>query len=139
MGLFNWLSDSLFGNTGTSTGASHDDGIHIVCDSSDSAVDTSQMNDEPDVSRCSINPATGLPMISDDCSGVDVGGNPFGTNLNDAFDSSGLDSYTSTGLDSDSCCVSSIDDPISGCGFDDSSSGCSSFDDWSGSSGFGDW
>lgn len=29
---------------------------------------------------CTINPATGLPMISG-CGGVDVAGNPFGTDL----------------------------------------------------------
>lgn len=28
-----------------------------------------------------INPATGLPMIQGDCSGVDVGGSPFGADL----------------------------------------------------------
>lgn len=29
-----------------------------------------------------INPATGLPMTGDDYNGVDVGGNPYGTSLN---------------------------------------------------------
>ena len=29
---------------------------------------------------CLINPATGLPMVGG-CGGVDVGGNPFGTDL----------------------------------------------------------
>ena len=29
-----------------------------------------------------VNPATGLPMTDDDFSGVDVGGNPWGTNFN---------------------------------------------------------
>lgn len=29
-----------------------------------------------------INPATGLPMIGDDDYGVDVGGNPYGTDWN---------------------------------------------------------
>ncbi len=28
-----------------------------------------------------INPATGLPMTGEDYSGVDVGGNPYGTRL----------------------------------------------------------
>ncbi|KWF62017.1 peptidase [Burkholderia multivorans] len=28
-----------------------------------------------------INPATGLPMTGDDYSGIDVGGNPYGTRL----------------------------------------------------------
>lgn len=33
--------------------------------------------------QCSgaINPATGLPMLQGDCSGVDVGGSPFGADL----------------------------------------------------------
>ncbi len=29
-----------------------------------------------------INPTTGLPMIGDDYSGLDVGGNPYGTTSN---------------------------------------------------------
>ena len=35
-----------------------------------------------------INPATGLPMIDDSIGGVDVAGNPFGTdwNMHDSFD-----------------------------------------------------
>lgn len=37
-------------------------------------------------SYCStINPASGLPMLSDDTSGVDVGGNPFGINMSDHY------------------------------------------------------
>jgi hypothetical protein len=35
-----------------------------------------------------VNPASGLPMISDDCSGVDVMGNPFG--MDEGLDSGGL-------------------------------------------------
>jgi hypothetical protein len=64
---------------------------------------------------CTVNPATGLPMI-DGCASVDVAGNPFGTDLNDWSGSSGLDdSWSST---------------------DDWSS--SSTDDWSGG-GFSSW
>jgi len=35
-------------------------------------------------SGCSINPASGLPMIGDDCAGIDVAGNPYGTDLQDS-------------------------------------------------------
>ena len=34
-------------------------------------------------SGCNINPATCLPMINDDCCGVDVGGSPYGMNIHD--------------------------------------------------------
>jgi hypothetical protein len=43
-----------------------------------------------------INPATGLPMIGDGCGGVDVAGNPYGTDL----DSSAMeDVFTIMGQD----------------------------------------
>lgn len=32
----------------------------------------------PASSGCAINPATGLPMIGDDCGGLDIAGNPYG-------------------------------------------------------------
>ena len=66
-----------------------------------------------------INPASGLPMI-DDIGGVDVGGNPYGTDLSDDYSdmSSGFDS----GFDDS---FSSIDDSFSS--MDDS---FSSFDDY---------
>lgn len=38
-----------------------------------------------------INPATGLPMLSGDCSGVDVAGNPYGCDLDDAVAAASLD------------------------------------------------
>ena len=40
---------------------------------------------------CCVNPATGLPMLDGDaCGGVDVGGNPYGTDLHDGWSSNGL-------------------------------------------------
>lgn len=42
----------------------------------------------PDHSSGCVNPATGLPMAADDCSGIDVGGNAFGF-------SSGTDDFLS--------------------------------------------
>ncbi len=52
------------------------------------------------------NPATGLPMVSGDTSGVDVGGSPYGTDFHhDSFvdhSSSGWDSGFSGGWDSGS-------------------------------------
>ena len=41
-----------------------------------------------------INPATGLPMLQDNCSGVDVGGSPFGVDLHS--DTVGLDPFQSS-------------------------------------------
>ena len=64
MGIFNWLG-GLFNN---------DD-------------DTIGINDSDDIisSGTTINPASGLPMISGDTSGVDVGGNPYGMDDSDDF------------------------------------------------------
>lgn len=36
---------------------------------------------EPEITKQAVNPATGLPMISGDASGIDVMGNPFGFDL----------------------------------------------------------
>ena len=64
MGIFNWLG-SLFN--------SDDDTIGI--NGSDDIIS----------SDTTINPASGLPMISGDTSGVDVEGNPFGMDDSDDF------------------------------------------------------
>ncbi len=73
-----------------------------------------------------INPATGLPMMS--TGGIDVAGNPFGTDLSSSvFD----DSLTSSAFSNDfdmSDSFSSFDDPFS-----------NSFDDSFGSSFNNDW
>lgn len=71
-------------------------------DSADIDCGSSTMN-----GGCDINPATGLPMISD-CGGVDVGGSPFGTDIHD-------DSWSTSSMDfsDDSWTTSS-------CSFDDS-------------------
>jgi hypothetical protein len=79
-------------------------------------------------SGCSINPASGLPMIGDDCTGIDVAGNPYGTDLQDSWTDSGLSDWNS------------ISEDWSSSFSDDWSS--SSSDDWSSfSDGFGssDW
>lgn len=50
------------------------------------------IDDDFPVHRICINPATGLPMVSDNEAGFDVGGNPYGFNNDDLFshhDSSG--------------------------------------------------
>lgn len=53
----------------------------------------------PNHVSCDINPATGLPMI-DGCGGVDVGGNPFGTNMHDSSSiGSGISDTFSSGVD----------------------------------------
>ena len=46
-----------------------------------------------------INPATGLPMVSDSPAGIDVGGNVYGFNDQDTF---GMHGNSSSGFDSDS-------------------------------------
>lgn len=48
--------------------------------SSSSDDNVSSALDGLDDTGCNINPATGLPMISD-CSGVDVGGSPYGMDM----------------------------------------------------------
>ena len=70
-----------------------------------------------------INPATGLPMIS--AGGVDVAGNPYGTDLSDNFSSTNSTNYCNDSL------THSGDDNCW-----DSSSSSSSFDDWSSGSRF---
>jgi len=71
MSIFNFL----FGWLGDDSIAEPDDDL------------TSQHAD----TGCSVNPATGLPMLdSDACGGVDVGGNPYGTDLHDGWSSNGL-------------------------------------------------
>ncbi|MDY0208362.1 MAG: hypothetical protein RBR82_17330 [Pseudomonas sp.] len=56
-----------------------------------------------------INPATGLPMVGDSIGGIDVGGNPYGTDISDSissgiddsFGSSFDDSFSSGGINDD--------------------------------------
>ena len=75
-------------------------------------------------SSCRINPATGLPMVGG-CGGVDVQGNPYGTDLHSDDDSSS----SSIAIDTDS----------TGSAFDDYWNSTSAFDDsWGHSSSFDD-
>ena len=67
-------------------------------------------------SAACINPATGLPMISDDCTGVDVGGSPYGSDLHD--DTASIASVWDDGITSMST------------GFDDGSFSTASSSDW---------
>lgn len=60
--------DTLFGFLGEIGGAASDDDF------------TTERQD----AICQINPGSGLPMATGGgCSGVDVGGNPYGSNLHD--------------------------------------------------------
>lgn len=34
-----------------------------------------------EVQQETFNPATGLPMVTQDCTGLDIAGNPYGTNI----------------------------------------------------------
>lgn len=61
----------------------------------------------------SFNHSSGLPMIED--SGIDVAGNPYGTDMSDTFNNSSIDDTFDCGMDNT---------------FDSFDSGCSSFDDW---------
>lgn len=93
-----------------------------------STMDSCSLNDH----CCDINPANGLPMIGG-CGGVDVEGNPYGTDTHhEDFSASSISSMDDSWLS-----VSAFDDSW-GCGMDTSSDWESSFD--SSSSGIGsDW
>lgn len=82
-----------------------------------------------------INPASGLPMISGDTSGIDVGGNVYGCN-NDSFDSSSLFDTGVSGMDTGCDWSSSTDSWSSSDSGSDSWS--SSSTDWSSGSGSSD-
>ena len=112
MGIFNWLG-SLFN--------SDDDTIGI--NGSDDIIS----------SDTTINPASGLPMISGDTSGVDVEGNPFGMDDSDDFNNNS-DSFINSDNDFGSS-DSFGNDSFSNDSFN-SFGNYDSFD--SGSSGFGD-
>lgn len=101
MGLFDWFSDWM--HSDVSATSSHDDPFGTE---SMGAMDSSD--------DFAVNPANGLPMIDGTC-GVDVEGNPFGTDFSH-------DSMTSSGFD-DSFSSSSMDDSWS-------SSADSGFSDW---------
>lgn len=84
-----------------------------------------------------INPASGLPMVSGDTSGIDVGGNVYGCN-NDSFDSSSLFDSGVSGMDTGCDWSSSAESWSSNDSGSDSWSGSST--DWSsGSGGSDDW
>lgn len=88
MGIFGWLSD-LFGYE-PGTGADVDDGFGATAADVQSGLDDNY-----------VNPASGLPMVGG-MGGVDVEGNPFGTDFSD----SGLAS-SSSDMWADSGCGSS--------------------------------
>ena len=101
MGLFNWFSN-LFGNSEDITS---------------------------DSTNLGVNPATGLPMMDD--SMIDVGGNPYGTDLNDDSATS-TSAFDDNGFSSDDSFSSSDSGGFSAFNDDDSSfggSGGGGFDD----------
>lgn len=57
-----------------------------------------------------INPATGLPMISDDVTGFDIAGNPFG------FDLHTFDTFSSNSSFDDTSCFDTLSTFDSGFG-----------------------
>ncbi|MCE5361478.1 hypothetical protein [Candidatus Igneacidithiobacillus taiwanensis] len=60
---------------------------------------TSQQSSMGHDDGCDINPATGLPMIGG-CGGIDVEGNPYGTDLNDDYSStSSWDDFSTSSFD----------------------------------------
>ncbi|MFZ2974631.1 MAG: hypothetical protein WA049_18525 [Ferribacterium limneticum] len=61
----------------------------------ESGLGDSLSTDEP-MKTIEINPATGLPMIGDDCGGIDVAGNPYGIDLDSSNDA---DIFTTMGQD----------------------------------------
>lgn len=52
-----------------------------------------------DVTADSVNPATGLPMLSEGCGGIDVGGSPYGCDIHAHSEESWTS--TSTGIEDD--------------------------------------
>lgn len=139
MGIFRALSDFLSG--GDSTGARG--GSHSVADSfpftgsHESHGTASSGFADVFHDNSSFNPANGLPMIGGDL-GLDVAGNPFGTDMShglsspsDAFgggcgidsgfhDSSGIGSGFDSGFDDSFGTGSCFDDSFgSGCGMHD--------------------
>ena len=85
MNLFSWLRNVL--STSEPNPISSSDGLH----------DTASYQDD-----FPINPANGLPMVGG-MPGLDIEGNPFGTNLPDSFEHSSLfdlnDSFSSNSWD----------------------------------------
>ena len=85
MNLFSWLRNVL--STSEPKPISSADGLH----------DTKSYQDD-----FTINPANGLPMVGG-MPGLDIEGNPFGTNLHDSFEHSSLfdlnDSFSSNSWD----------------------------------------
>lgn len=64
--------------------------------------DLGTTNSDPFSTGSCINPANGLPMMGDDCGGVDIMGNAYGTDSNDSFSSSSIDdSFSSNTWSSD--------------------------------------
>ncbi len=117
MGLFNWLN-GLFNGDDT-FGGINSTGL----DGSDDFLDSN--------TNTMINPASGLPMINGDTSGLDVAGNPFGMDNNS-------NDFTDNGFISNDFDSSDIFNNDS-FGSDDSFGSSNSFDDFgSGTSGFGD-
>ncbi|MHB1494486.1 MAG: hypothetical protein ACYCR3_06595 [Acidithiobacillus sp.] len=92
--IFGWLGRLFQGNNGNGGSTSL----------FDMGGDSSVFSDDQggDDGACSVNPASGLPMIGG-CGGVDVEGNPYGTDFSD-------DSFSSSGMN---------DDWSSGSGWDD--------------------
>ncbi|WP_252177182.1 hypothetical protein [Endozoicomonas sp. 4G] len=122
-------SNTGFDHSGRDSGFDDDSFTHNSLDPSssslfedDNAVDYSSMhsfNDDVFSSSPPINPATGLPMMDDSIGGIDVGGSPYGTNMNDSLGSDMHDSFSS-----------SFDDSF-GSSYDDSfSSGGGINNDW---------
>ncbi|MGF1748476.1 hypothetical protein [Vibrio cionasavignyae] len=102
---------------------------------SDTINSTLFVEDTPTFDDNAINPATGLPMVGG-FGGVDVEGNPFGTDSSDSFDNTSVFDDSFSSLSDDSMTISLFDDNTSSCFddsslFDDDSFGCgsSSFDD----------
>jgi hypothetical protein len=115
MSIWNWLGGWFSGSESSSV-------TGLGAESSSSQV------------GCEINPATGLPMVGG-CGGVDVYGNPYGTDSNEHD----ISSSTST-IDDTWSTTSSFDDTWNTTSsFDDTWNTTSSFDDsWSNTSSFDD-
>ncbi|MBF0472017.1 MAG: hypothetical protein HQL48_11680, partial [Gammaproteobacteria bacterium] len=96
-----------------------------------SSLHSSSFDDDIDSGSCT-NPATGLPMISG-CSGLDVGGNPYGFS-DDSLSTNSLSDPFNNGIGGSSLFDNPFDNGIGGSSlfddpFDSGIGGSSMFDD----------
>lgn len=84
-GVGSWHRSAGLVGTGAAIGAGSAFAADAALHAFDAMEDSSSMHGLGADMGCAINPATGMPMISGDCAGVDVMGNPYGFDMHDTF------------------------------------------------------